>query len=76
MPYIVINTSNDFEPTKGVRYATIEQADAVAREIINRSPGSVVFTAQVIADYRGEVSITVEEPAPVTEEPAPEEPQA
>lgn len=65
MPYVVVNTSNDFEPSKGVRYASSEEADAVARDILMRSPASKVFTAQVIADYEGRVEITASDPAEV-----------
>lgn len=70
MPYVVINTSNDFEPTKGVRYASIDEADAVARDILSRAPGAIVYTAQVITDYRGRVDITASVPEEV--EPLPE----
>ena len=67
MPYIAINVSNGYDVTNSVRYATQEEADARAREILTQSPGAQVYTAQVLKEYTAKVSITAKEPA----EPAP-----
>ncbi|MFK3943405.1 hypothetical protein ACI2KC_17255 [Pseudomonas monteilii] len=67
MPYIAINVSNSYDVTNSVRYATQEEADARAREILTQSPGAQVYTAQVLKEYTAKVSITAKEPA----EPAP-----
>lgn len=68
MPYIAINVSNGYDVTNSVRYATQEEADARAREILTQSPGAQVYTAQVLKEYTAKVSITAKEPA----EPKPE----
>lgn len=67
MPYIAINVSNGYDVTNSVRYATQEEADARAREILTQSPGAQVYTAQVLKEYTAKVSITAKEPT----EPAP-----
>ena len=73
MPYIAINVSNGYDVTNSVRYATQEEADARAREILTQSPGAQVYTAQVLKEYTAKVSITAKEPV----EPKPEaEPEA
>lgn len=63
MPYIAINVSNGYDVTNSVRYATQEEADARAREILTQSPGAQVYTAQVLKEYTAKVSITAKEPA-------------
>jgi hypothetical protein len=68
MPYIAINVSNGYDVTNSVRYATQEEADARAREILTQSPGAQVYTAQVLKEYTAKVSITAKDPA----EPKPE----
>ena len=68
MPYIAINVSNGYDVTNSVRYATQEEADARAREILTQSPGAQVYTAQILKEYTAKVSITAKEPA----EPKPE----
>ncbi|MFK3942922.1 hypothetical protein ACI2KC_14765 [Pseudomonas monteilii] len=72
MPYIAINVSNGYDVTNSVRYATQEEADARAREILTQSPGAQVYTAQVLKEYTAKVSITAKEPAePVPDSEAP-----
>ncbi|MBA1195424.1 hypothetical protein G7007_21625 [Pseudomonas entomophila] len=63
MPYIAINVSNGYDVTNSVRYATQEEADARAREILTQSPGAQVYTAQVLKEYTAKVSITAKDPA-------------
>ncbi|WP_263226530.1 hypothetical protein [Pseudomonas alabamensis] len=63
MPYIAINVSNGYDVTNSVRYATQEEADARAREILTQSPGAQVYTAQILKEYTAKVSITAKEPA-------------
>jgi hypothetical protein len=73
MPYIAINATNSYDAANSTRYATQEEADARAREILSQFPGAQVYTAQVLKEYTAKVSITAKEPA----EPKPEaEPQA
>nr|WP_312623451.1 hypothetical protein [Pseudomonas juntendi] len=68
MPFVAINLSNDYEVANKTRYATQEEADARAREILNLFPTAQVFTAQVLKDYSAKVTVTAKDPA----EPAPE----
>ncbi|WP_438279725.1 hypothetical protein [Pseudomonas alabamensis] len=67
MPYVAINMSNNYDEANKTRYATQEEADARAREILSQFPGVQVYTAQVLKEYTAKVSITAKEPA----EPAP-----
>jgi len=73
MPYVAINTSNNYDEANKTRYATQEEADARAREILSQFPGAQVYTAQVLKEYTAKVSITAKEPAepvPDSETPA------
>lgn len=68
MPFIAVNTSNSFDTNNNIRYATQEEADARAREILSQFPTAQVFTAQVIKDYTAKVTVTSKAPAePVAE---------
>ncbi|MDO7909504.1 hypothetical protein Q6A49_03045 [Pseudomonas sp. 22-AL-CL-001] len=72
MPYVAINTSNNYDEANKTRYATQEEADARAREILSQFPGAQVYTAQVLKEYTAKVSITAKEPAePVPDSEAP-----
>jgi len=68
MPFVAINLSNDYEVANKTRYATQEEADARAREILSQFPAAQVCVAQVLKDYTAKVSISAKDPA----EPAPE----
>lgn len=72
MPYVAVNASNDYDPANKIRYATQEQADARAREILAQFPTAQVYVAQVLKEYTAKVDITVTDPA----EPVPETPAA
>lgn len=67
MPFVAINLSNDYEVANKTRYATQEEADARAREILTQFPAAQVCVAQVLKDYTAKVSISAKDPA----EPAP-----
>ena len=62
MPYVVINSTNAYDPTNAVRYATQPEADARAREILNLYPTAKVFVAQVLKEYAAVVTITATDP--------------
>ncbi|WP_205299981.1 hypothetical protein [Pantoea sp. Tr-811] len=64
--------SNMFDVANNTRYATPEQADARAREILAQFPTAQVYTAQVLKEYTAKVDITVADPAEPVEEQAPE----
>ncbi|WP_296267489.1 hypothetical protein [Pseudomonas sp. UBA6562] len=63
MPYVAINLANDYDTANKIRYATQEEADARAREILSQFPGAQVCVAQVLKDYSAKVSITAKDPA-------------
>lgn len=72
MPYVAINLANDYDSANKTRYATQEEADARAREILNQFPTAQVCVAQVLKDYSAKVSITAKEPAAAPEPEAPD----
>ena len=76
MPYIAINITNSFDANNQTRYATQEEADARAREILSQFPAAQVCIAQVLKDYSAKVSITAKDPAEPVAEPEPEAPAA
>ncbi|MBA1200359.1 hypothetical protein G7009_00880 [Pseudomonas capeferrum] len=76
MPYVVINTTNPYDPENQTRYATQTEADARARQILNQFPTAQVSTAQVLKDYSAKVSITAKDPAEPMAEPETEAPAA
>lgn len=76
MPYIAINITNSFDANNQTRYATQEEADARAREILSQFPAAQVCIAQVLKDYSAKVSITAKDPAEPVTEPEPEAPAA
>ncbi|MBI6941445.1 hypothetical protein JET76_08845 [Pseudomonas putida] len=74
MPYVTVNVSNNFDSANNNRYATPEEADARAREILAQFPAAQVFTAKVLKDYTAKVTVTAKDPA--EPEPAPETPES
>lgn len=70
MPFIVINSSNAFDPANQVEFATAGEADAKAREIVSAQPQAVVRTAQLISTYSAEVTVTAKPVPEVTADPA------
>ncbi|AYN17438.1 hypothetical protein CHR29_20680 [Pseudomonas monteilii] len=61
MPFIVINSSNNFDPIHQNEYATEQVADAAARKLLEEQPAAIVRTAQVIKRYSAKVTVSVEE---------------
>ncbi|GAB6406014.1 hypothetical protein [Pseudomonas sp. MHK4] len=70
MSFIVINTSNNFDPIHHEVFATAEEADVQARAIVTGQPQAVVRTAQLISAYSAEVIITAEPVPDVVTDPA------
>ncbi|MGE1525865.1 hypothetical protein [Pseudomonas putida] len=68
MPFVAINATNLYDAANLTPYATQEQADTRAREILQQFPAAQVFTAQLLKEYTAKVSVTAKDPA----EPAPE----
>lgn len=69
MPFIVINSSNNFDPIHQNEYATEKEADAAARQLLEEQPAAIVRTAQVLKRFKAQVTVSVEE---AVELPAPE----
>lgn len=69
MPFVAINATNPYDTANLTPYATPEQADARAREILQQFPAAQVLVAQVLNEYRATVTVTVQEPAAAGEEP-------
>ncbi|WP_085600417.1 hypothetical protein [Pseudomonas sp. B10(2017)] len=63
MPFIVINSSNNFDPIHQNEYATEQEADAAARKLLEEQPAAIVRTAQVLKRYWAQVTVSVEEAA-------------
>lgn len=61
MPFIVINSSNHFDPVHQNEFATEQEADAAARELLKAQPAAVVRTAQVIKRYSAQVRVTAQD---------------
>jgi hypothetical protein len=75
MPFIVINSSNSFDPNNQVEFATADEADAKAREILLAFPQSQIRTAQLLNSYSAKVTVTSKAvpEAPAQPDPAPAE---
>lgn len=63
MPFIVINTSNNFDPIHQNEYATEQEADVAARKLLEEQPAAIVRTAKVLKRYWAQVTVSVEEAA-------------
>ncbi|KTC63520.1 hypothetical protein AO262_36495 [Pseudomonas fluorescens ABAC62] len=59
MPFIVLNSSNAFDPNNQTEFSTETEADAKAREIMQAFPQSVVRTAQLLNTYSAKVTVSV-----------------
>ena len=70
MPFIVINSSNAFDPINLIEFSTAEEADAQAREIVSTQPQVVVRTAQLINTYSAKVTVTAKPVPEVVADPA------
>ncbi|AIR90765.1 hypothetical protein [Pseudomonas cremoricolorata] len=62
MRYIAVNASNNYDESNKTRYATQEEADARARDILGLAPSAQVFVAQVLKEYSAHVSIIAKDP--------------
>ncbi|WP_063912480.1 hypothetical protein [Pseudomonas sp. p21] len=59
MPFIVINSSNNFDPIHQNEYVTEQEADAAARSLLEEQPTALVRTAQVMKRYSAKVTVSV-----------------
>ncbi|MGE8110908.1 hypothetical protein [Pseudomonas sp. NPDC086566] len=74
MPFVAINLTNDYDVANKNRYATQEEADSRAREILSQFPAAQVCVAQVLKDYSAKVTVTAKDPA--EPEPTPQDAEA
>lgn len=58
MPFIVINSSNNFDPIHQIEYASEQEADSAARQLLKEQPAGLVRTAQVLKRYSATVTVT------------------
>ena len=76
MPFIVINSSNAFDPNNQIEFATEALADAKAREVLAMQPQAMVRTAQLLNTYSAKVTVTAKAVPEVVAEPEAETPPA
>lgn len=69
MPFVVINSSNAFDPNNQVEFSTEAEADAKARELMSLQPQAVVRTAQLLNTYSAKVTVTVKAVPEIVPEP-------
>ena len=62
MTFIVQNTTNDFDAIHRVPFATQEEAEQAARDLLSTQPGAVLRVAQVLKVFRATVTVTEAEP--------------
>lgn len=67
--FVAVNKSNQFDPMNNQEFATQEEADVAARNILAVQPLAQVSVMQVLKEYSAKVSVTAKDPA--TPEPAP-----
>ena len=73
MPFIVIDTTNDYNPINKRPFATEAEAEAAATQELQSNPRVVLSTAKVLKVFKAQVTVTVQEPAEVEPQPPLEE---
>lgn len=74
MPFIVTDTTNDFNPLNKRQFATEAEAEAAATQELQANPRVVLSTAKVLKVFKAEVTVTAQEPAEVEPQVPAEEP--
>lgn len=74
MPFIVIDTTNDYNPLNKRQFATETEAEAAATQELQSNPRVVLSTAKVLKVFKAEVTVTAQEPAEVEPQGSAEEP--
>jgi len=74
MPFIVIDTTNDFNPLNKRQFATDAEAEAAATQELQTNPRVVLSTAKILKVFKAEVTVTAQEPAEVEPQVPVEEP--
>lgn len=65
MPFIAINRLNQFDTLNPRTFATEEEANAAARELLSASPNAQIYTAKLLSNFTATVSV---QSAPVPED--------
>ena len=73
MPFIVIDTTNDYNPINKRQFATEAEAEAAATQELQANPRVVLSTVKVLKVFKAEVTVTAQAPEEVVPEDAPEE---
>lgn len=73
MPFIVIDTTNDYNPINKRQFVTEAEAEAAATLELQANPRVVLSTAKVLKFFKAEVTVTAQAPEEVVPEDAPEE---
>ncbi|AJQ46887.1 MULTISPECIES: hypothetical protein [Pseudomonas] len=73
MPFIVIDTTNDYNPINKRQFATEGEAETAATQELQSNPRVVLSTAKVIKVFKAEVTVTAQAPDEVEPEASPEE---
>lgn len=73
MPFIVIDTTNDYNPINKRQFVTEAAAEAAATLELQANPRVVLSTAKVLKFFKAEVTVTAKAPEEVVPEDAPEE---
>ncbi|GHS80350.1 hypothetical protein PAGU2196_11840 [Pseudomonas sp. PAGU 2196] len=74
MPFIVIDTTNDYNPLNKRQFSTDAEAEAAATQELRANPRVVLSTAKVLKVFKAEVTVTAQEPAEVEPQVPAEEP--
>ncbi|ABY99280.1 hypothetical protein HMH05_02865 [Pseudomonas sp. SbB1] len=65
MPFIVIDTTNDFNPLNKRQFATEVEAETAATQELQSNPRVVLSTAKVLKIFKAEVTVTAQAPEDV-----------
>ena len=58
MPFIVIDTTNDYNPINKRQFATESEAETAATQELQSNPRVVLSTAKVLKVFKAEVTVT------------------
>lgn len=72
--FVAVNKSNQFDTMNNQEFATQEEADAAARNILAVQPLAQVVVMQVLKEYSAKVSITAKDPSTPEAPPASDQP--
>ena len=71
MPFAVILPLNDYHASNKLRFATEQEANDHAANLVALTPSEVVYTVKLINKFTGQVTVTTEAAADLEPEPEP-----